>query len=341
MTTCARRAGAGLMQASDSCSCFNLCTRQHARHFLERARGASIRSKHTPWYAYVSAVYAQQVSLPFKLSAISLFYQNTPRWRKLWPQAASPFKDCSEKRHRQCSKHLCEPFRAVLTEPSGSMGNVSIFAWAPHVQGAALRATQLFSTDTDAFGRSLHADGTWVEVMRMDHRPMGFNEGMLPPNCSPTMERKLFGKLELPPCDWTHHPPGCFMRPAPGSGIWINTGKTRAVKALEMPPGVSNPVARDVLKAASDGVDTLQYQWGDVVDEGGGVVSRPPLLVSARNECTARLSGLQTCLPRAGTRSQPWHEARGGWHNLPCVCDEHLSLLNCLAVRSLAAPQLS
>ena len=57
------------------------------------------------------------------------------------------------------------------------------------------------------------------------------------------------------------------MRPVMGSGVWINTGVTRALPSL-MRPGDKWPVTRAVVDAAQRGVDTLQWRFGDLVPYG-------------------------------------------------------------------------
>ena len=83
--------------------------------------------------------------------------------------------------------------------------------------------------------------------------------------------------------------------------------------------------------ATSEGLDTLQYAWGDVVEQSDGTTIRPPLLVSVRTECIGRRRGLGACLSNAlGAAPLPRrHAARGGWHNRRCECEERLGLLNC------------
>ena len=77
--------------------------------------------------------------------------------------------------------------------------------------------------------------------------------------------------------------------------------------------GIRNPVALDVLKAVSDGVDTLQYAWGDAVYQGGGQFAWPPLLVStspgcfgrrqaSEPACRARCEAVGMILPAGATR---------------------------------------
>lgn len=117
-------------------------------------------------------------------------------------------------------------------------------------------------------------------------------------------------------------PPGCFMRPVAGSGVWINTGRTQAAASLRLEAGIRNPMAADVLKAVRDGVDTLQYAWGDAVHQGSNLFAWPPLLVSTSPECVGRRQGVRACLP---------NEMRSGWHDSACKCDDMLGVINCAA----------
>ena len=97
-----------------------------------------------------------------------------------------------------------------------------------------------------------------------------------------------------------------------GSGVWINAGKTRHEQFL----GGDGLNAIDyVLGASSEGVDTLQFQYGDSVAPSNGPTGQltPPLLLMTRAGCIGSHTPLKACPPV---------EMRSGWHNLPCTCDD-------------------
>ena len=94
--------------------------------------------------------------------------------------------------------------------------------------------------------------------------------------------------------------------------MWINAGKTRHEQFL----GGDGLNAIDyVLGASSEGVDTLQFQYGDPVDKSNGPTGllTPPLLLMTRAGCIGSHTPLKACPPV---------EMRSGWHNLPCTCDD-------------------
>ena len=333
---------------------------------MHQTRGVVIRSRGSRWLSYLSAVYGGRARLPFELWRLNLFYENTHAWRRLWPAAASPFRDCSMRgaHQHECNDKMCKAWRAELNGVTGRShdgrkgGNgtdwlalyhaerarqgrrrihgdgVDTLEWGADSIGEQLRSVQVFTRRSEALGRRLYRSNQWVEVVRSDHRPLGFQEGMQPPNCSkatglfrragsPGLLASLFWPAEkprLPSCDWSHYPPGCFMRPAVGSGVWVNTGRTRARAALRLVAGIRNPVAIEVLNAVRDGVDTLQYAWGDPVDQGRNQQTWPPLFVSTSPECVGRQQGVRACLP---------NEMRGGWHDSVCRCDDVLGVINC------------
>ena len=333
---------------------------------MHQTRGVVISSRGSRWLSYLSAVYGGRATLPFQLWRLNLFYENTHAWRRLWPAAVSPFRDCSMRRAQQheCTNQICKAWRAELNGVPGRGHNgrkgangtadtgialfhaqrrihedgVDTLEWAAATaKGEPLRSVQVFTRRSEALGRRLYRTNQWVEVVRSDHRPLGFQEGMLPPNCSGAVNlfrrarsaggvASLFWRARnadsprLPSCDWSAHPPGCFMRPVVGSGVWVNTGRTRAAASLRLPAGIRNPVAIEVLKAVRDGVDTLQYAWGDAVYQGRDQFTWPPLLVSTSPECVGRQQGVRACLPS---------EMRGGWHDSACMCDDALGVINC------------
>jgi hypothetical protein len=94
--------------------------------------------------------------------------------------------------------------------------------------------------------------------------------------------------------------------------VWINAGKTRHEQFL----GGDGLNAIDyVLGASSEGVDTLQFQYGDSVALAEGPTGQltPPLLLMTSAGCIGSHNPLKACPPV---------EMRSGWHNLPCACDD-------------------
>ena len=82
------------LQAHSQCFCFDLCDDKSAGEFWDSTRGAQITDTGSPWLSYFNAVYAGPVPLPFPLHQIDFFYHQSPTWRKLFPQAANPFRPC-------------------------------------------------------------------------------------------------------------------------------------------------------------------------------------------------------------------------------------------------------
>ena len=97
-----------------------------------------------------------------------------------------------------------------------------------------------------------------------------------------------------------------------GSGVWINAGKTRHEQFY----GGDGLNAIDVVLGASiEGIDTLQFQYGDSVAPSNGPTGQltPPLLLMSGAGCIGSHTPLKACPPV---------EMRSGWHNLPCTCDD-------------------
>ena len=122
-------------------------------------------------------------------------------------------------------------------------------------------------------------------------------------------------------------PQGCWARPAVGTGVWLNTHRTRHASSLNdslaiyAPDGYtaatmpwhahragSNPFrsVEYVLYARSVGIDTLQFTRGD------NWYGQPPLLIITSETCVGRREPLHTCLGCS---------VRAGWADLPCLCD--------------------
>ena len=129
-------------------------------------------------------------------------------------------------------------------------------------------------------GRNRLAEHTMIEIIRADARPY-FMEGQTPPECvgrwnaSDTSYR--LGATP-PPC-WTamanwgggQFPPGCWARPAVGTGVWINASRVQFYDRLNHhkgdPPLPNNPrrltAVHDILDAAARGFELVHYSFGD------------------------------------------------------------------------------
>ena len=168
---------------------------------------------------------------------------------------------------------------------------------APHgtLPNAPYRGALVFGGPDNRDGRPLYPSNRWVEVMRNDASgrsgyPWIFKEGSS--SC-----------------------PGCFTRAAPGSGIWLNTGKTLAAD-----PNKYEKYTVLLKRAVAEGYDTVQIPHADACCPRG----RNPMLLVTSPACTApgemAKDGIRTCLPV---------ETRSGEHSLPCNCDEGSRALNC------------
>ena len=108
--------------------------------------------------------------------------------------------------------------------------------WSGREADAELRLVQLFSADDRSFGHELGRANEWMEVMRSDSRPY-FEEGIRPPNCTDWSPGETYHQQEcwrdLHGWGGGRFPPGCWARPAVGTGVWINANRTRHANDLE------------------------------------------------------------------------------------------------------------
>jgi hypothetical protein len=196
---------------------------------------------------------------------------------------------------------------------------------------------QIYSSDPDgSFGRETLPSHSWIEIMRVDARPY-FQEGLRPPNCPDwTPGEPYRGQecwKELHEYNGGRLPPGCWARPAVGTGVWISTNETRRAHDLEDVQSIIGtsqisesefiyPSRRKrygyalefILHARSQGIDTLQFTFGDPTIGG-----KAPLLVITSETCVGRDEPLRTCLSC---------EVRAGWADLPCECDDSTHNIN-------------
>ncbi|KAL1514593.1 hypothetical protein AB1Y20_003687 [Prymnesium parvum] len=313
------------------CFCIDLCARR-GEAFLGRTRGVVIHDAASPWSAYFDAVYNGRAPRPFNLSRLTLFYQNTPHWRAAHPTAPSPFRDCEAGSHAHaCDERTCAPWYAELLPTPRRMEPVAVLQWPMWPAGfdsEHARASMLVSEEAAEAGHERYRSHEWIEVMRSDSRPY-FEEGSFPPECRGVAEARgwrlgeprftLAGGTPLPSCfdlagktGGGQFPPGCWARPAAGSGIWINTGVS------EFPDDDPSRENLDplyvLLDAAARGVDTCQYDFGDAVPYAPGREVFAPLVVMTHRECIGRSEGIKACVPGGVLRS--------GWHDLECECED-------------------
>ena len=305
---------------------------------LRRMRGVAVEDVSSPWATYLDAIYDGHAPRPYNLSRLSTFYVNSPAWRRKYPGVPNPFKDCwhLQGKQPQCAPTECDQWlqylRAQPTEDR--MDELFVYSW-PMIRGGDhnsfdVRLVQLYSKNDVSFGREpALPNNSWVEVIRSSNRPY-FEEGVVPPNCHdwepPPRNHYHLGE-PLPAC-WERlassgggrFPQGCWARPAPGSGVWLNTGFTEYHQQL--PPDL----LQRTLDASRRGVDTLQVTFGDPF-----FGAHAPLMLVTGDGCVGRPQSqpLRACLPE--------RMLRGGWHDRPCGCDEnaHYTDLNSVNLHGL------
>ena len=321
------------------CFCVDICGADGARlpwegvNFVGRTRNVWVRSQ-SPWALYLNAVYNGRAPLPFSLGRLNAFYLHSPAWRSKHPGVPNPFRDCHRQWQQRCPQSECALWKQDWHTRSPSAPQaITSFLWPQtHWSGAdanaELRLVQLFSSDDSSFGRELGPPNTWVEIMRSDARPF-FEEGLTPPHCpdwspgEPYRGQQCWERLHEH--NGARFPPGCWARPAVGTGVWINTNRTRHAHDLfdseSISKGSATPVEikpshrkrygrtlEYILYARSEGIDTLQFTFGDPWMD-----VKAPLLIITSETCVGRNKILRTCLDC---------QTRSGWADLPCVCDD-------------------
>ena len=332
----------------EDCYCFDLCPMKRSHvcsdegvNFVGRTRNITVAAADSLWVRYLEAVYNGRTRVPFPLGSLTAFYMNSPAWRTKHPEAPNPFHDCQRSQQRRCDVSTCNAWNAELRQrPAPAPQTISSYVWGQHTwsgsyQDLELRMVQLFSSYDSSIGRTLWPANTWIEIMRADSRPY-FEEGMTPPQCPDWQPGQLFlGQRcwdDLHEHNGGRFPPGCWGRPAVGTGVWINTNSTRIANNLTDSASIYAPQASGfnfempyhphrqgtnpfrtveyVLYARNQGVDTLQFRYGD--NWGTAPQKNPPLIVITSDSCVGRAEPLRACLD-CGVRS--------GWADLPCVCD--------------------
>ena len=319
----------------EDCWCIDLCNRDHRRieEFVHRTRGIVISSPTSPWFQYFDAVYEGLTPRPFELWRVDTFYQNTPKWRGTYPKSANPFRNCQGTAQERCAEDTCATWWKELTPQHSQIdSDVAVLLWPTWMNTWVDRyfhVCQLVSKTSSGLGHATYPNHTWVEVLRSDARPM-FQEGAVPPECY-QKGKNPFGLGEprpqhgyLPSCYENLAPlgggqpflPGCWARPAVGSGMWINTGATMFPERLA-------DITKTILFAANHGVETLQFEFGDEIPEyrppwqtEARASLNPGLIILTHKECIGRTDGIKACIP-GGPRGL---SVRAGWHDLPCNC---------------------
>eukprot|EP00966_Prymnesium_polylepis_P150419 3474354-Prymnesium_polylepis.1 len=265
-----------IVPAAD-CWCLDLCNRdlRKIEDFVRRTRGVVLASPTSPWFQYFDAIYKGATPRPFDLWGVDTFYQNTAMWRYAYPSAANPFRDCEGTAQPRCSEETCALWTHELVpkreEATGKIMLLLWPTWANMWDSHYFHVCQLVTQSTSSLGHATFPNNTWMEIMRSDARPM-FQEGAVAPECyrkggnpfklgEPRPEHGF-----LPTCyenlaamgGGQPFLPGCWARPAVGSGIWINSGKTLLPDSLE-------EVTLTVLKAAGAGHQTIQFEFGDEI----------------------------------------------------------------------------
>ena len=195
---------------SPACKCFSLCTGKGIVDFVERVPSVVTAGGASPWLKYLNAAYGGNPALPYDLS--QLRFMKLPHARTLdkHPNASLPTPRCLPKSHPlPPSTLLGRTGRFVLEEWPANLPQCSNCAgWlddAPLPHAAPVQGLELFSATAGELtslrwwfsGDTMRApDHSWVEVVRWQY-PREFDTGV-----------------------------GTWFAPAPGSDVWINTGRS-------------------------------------------------------------------------------------------------------------------
>ena len=308
-----------LRRPSAPCYCFDLCNITTARAFIGRVERSTVTSEMVAWRSYLDTVYGVgRAPMPFDLGRLNFFYTNTRRWRLL-RSGVSPFAPCGSEHLAECSKSDC----AEWQQPMALEG---------HLPPASTHTQQLRVIGTDSEqgiqGVLLHIptrrfpDGAfhfhesyeWLEIIR---------EGTHGRKANGWIFQEGAGTQTLDRNDHVYHIPGCWMRPAAGSGIWISLGRTDTFHSMY---GVTNRTHRasgalpgahyGIMAESRTGFNTIQVRH-EHMSESWGV---PPIVVLTTSVCVHGKGTFRTCLPV---------EIRTGWHNERCLCNDSWTVLNC------------
>ena len=234
------------------CACFHTCDRYNARRFHESIP-AVIESTDSPWYAYLVAVYGT-VPLPFALANLSFFYHNDKRWRTHHPHVPWPMSSCrlkpfpnlvatvtqafvgfakTNQRHRQgaeaildgpltsvqCSTDTCLPWLACTRKPCIVHRYKSAAALGRHAVGIVHYASDGSSSE---FGGSTRGSN----IAYANRSP-----------ASPSNSYVEVARTHVSSEGTSGY--GCWFHFAPGSGVWLNVGRTIVVPNKLVAMGMS------------------------------------------------------------------------------------------------------
>ena len=303
-----------------------------------------VTSSTSPWFSYLRAVYGGDVTLPFDLRALRMFYKDTSEWRLRHPRpaVALPMASCSgrprpaEWAHTtitarsyglrrsttqpQCAADVC---RAWL-EPDATLSS----AFFPSVHHLALthrthyvEIRQLLSPPARPV-----ADGGWLEVMRMDYSASSY-EGV--------------------------DGYGCWWFVLPGSGYFVSVGRTAVVANgthMAEARAASEPLFAQFLGAGHRVTDipTPRGDHKELLPHVAHALGYSSIQVLSRATETADMAGpFELVITSSACSTQrfpvracvPIEVRTGARHDVPCVCNSSSPIFNCRGhIKSMDAP---
>jgi hypothetical protein len=200
----------GSSWANSTCKCFQVCDNAGMEHLLAHLPDV-IESSSSPWYAYLKDVYHDDVALPFDMTKLRFIYFRTERWAASHPASELPVFGCPGEPLPWCEEQVCRQwyvndsetrrsyYRAESLErytygPSFSVNGIgfgepnSLVYDSGLVGGEEPQGVSFFYLTDRLRFRSNH----WIEVTRFR----------------------------------SNYFPGFWLTHAPGSGIWLNTGRS-------------------------------------------------------------------------------------------------------------------
>lgn len=246
---------------SSECPCFSLCDTASASAFLDNMP-TMLNTSDSPWFDYLEFVYQSQVQLPFNLSSLRLLYSGYDAFRAKGNASSFPGTTCNNKHAPSCSSPHCTSFCARwLTADTRTSAAI---VWLRRERPTRVIFNDkdelehiLLWVITDSKNSSpIHVHSTvqvdsheWLEVTRTPKRGEGktgygtrltaFSQCTILARHASACHPGQGGSTQLcifllahvrQPCalPFTTHAAGIWFRPAPGSGIWMNSGRTKA-----------------------------------------------------------------------------------------------------------------